>query len=571
MRYSQLLAKTQRQVPSDIRAVSYRLLLRGGYIRPLAQGLFSLLPLGQRVLHKLKAIVAAEMERLGGLEVSVPLVNPMGLWRRSGRETLVGEDLAKFTDRSGRQMVLAPSHEEAMVELIRTSINSYRDFPVFLYQFQTKFRDEPKTKCGLIRAREFLMKDAYSFHRSFTELNNFFPKVFGAYQRIFEQCGLEATPVEAGVGYMGGDKAFEFVTACDCGDDVMIECGHCGYRASSDVAVGQPQIPAEPPLEIERVSTPGCNTMGRLAEYLGVPRNRLAKPVVYATDSGLVMAVVRADREVSEEKLIHASGESGVRLAARDELTAAGLVPGYLSPVDCSDAALENILVIIDETVADTPNLVYGANEKDYHYRNVNFGRDFDCRHVADIARVLEGDRCVHCGEELIERGVMELGHIFRLGDYYSRALELSFRGERGERVIPHMGAYGIGMGRLMASIVEQHHDDYGIVWPKHLAPFRFFLMSIGRSVSVRRLAEQVYEALGTDVLLDDREESISTKFKDADLLGIPYRIVVSQRSLTEGEVELMERDTREVRRVSLEHVADLIREETDFGAAGHV
>lgn len=561
-----MLAKTQRDAPQEARSVSYKLLLRGGYVRPLAQGLVSILPLGQRVLGNLKAIISAEMERIGGMEVSVPLLNPERLWKQSGRDVLAGDDLIRFKDRAGRGLVLAPSHEEAMVELVRSSLHSYRDFPVLLYQFQTKVRDEAKTRCGLVRAREFLMKDAYSFHRSFTDLNNFFPKVFSAYQRIFERCGIECHAAAAGVGYMGGDKSFEFVAESECGDDSLVKCPNCGYQANADVATGRKELPAEKLKPAERVHTPGCKTIAGLAEHLGVPRRSIAKPVVYAAHEGLVMAVVRGDQEVSPEKLMRVIDMPLLRLAGGEELEAAGLIPGYFSPLGYEETELEGFHIVVDETVANSPNLVLGANEKEYHILNANFGRDFEAKVTADISRVEAGDRCVHCGSQLESVKVVELGHIFRLGDHYAKSLSLSVRGEHGERVYPHMGSYGIGLGRLLSAVVEQHHDESGIVWPKNLAPFRFYLMSIGHSGSVRKLTEQLYESLGNEVLLDDRDESISTKLKDADLLGIPYRIVVSQETLQEGHVEVAERDNGCVSYVALDEVAELVRDQVYEG-----
>jgi prolyl-tRNA synthetase len=501
------------------------------------------------------------MEGVGGLEVSVPLLNPERLWKRSGRDVLIGDDLMRLRDRTGRRLVLAPSHEEAMVELVRASLGSYRDFPVLLYQYQTKVRDEAKPRCGLVRAREFEMKDAYSFHRSFTDLNNFFPKMFAAYQRIFQRCGVSCYAAAGGVGYMGGDKSFEFVAESECGDDQLVRCPHCGYRANADVAAGRKEIPSERLKAAERVHTPGCKTIASLVEYLGIPRRSVAKPVVYATHEGLVMAVVRGDQEVSPEKLMRTTELPLLRLAGAEELEAAGLVPGSFSPMGYEGTELEGLHIIADETIAASPNLVIGANEEDYHIRNANFGRDFECRTVADIARVAAGDRCVHCGEALESASVMELGHIFRLGDYYAKSLELSVRGEHGERVYPFMGSYGIGVGRLLTAIVEQHHDERGIVWPRNLAPFRFYLMSIGHSGSVRKQAEQLYQTLGGEVLLDDRDDSISTKLKDADLLGIPYRIVVSQQTLEEGTVEIAERDSGCVSYVPLGEVPELVRD----------
>ena len=560
MLFSRLLGTTLREVPTDVRSESYRLLLRAGYVRPLGAGLFSYLPLGYRVFRRLRRVIAEEMEKLGGQEVSVALVNPHDLWQRSGRAELTGRDLATFEDRSGRRLVLSPTHEEAMVELVRTCINSYRDLPVFLYQFQTKFRDEEKTGYGLIRTKEFVMKDAYSFHRSFTDLNNFFPRVFATYMRIFERCGVPAKAAEAGVGYMGGDRSFEFVMPCSCGDDRLMTCPSCGYSANAEVAVAAREIDGSPPEPLERLTAPGCNNMAKAADYLNVPRGRMAKTLVFRTGHGLVMVVVRGDHSVSLEKLSQVAGGPIFGLAKRTVFDAAGVDPGFISPVGLEERWIggEPIEIVVDAAVAEASNLVIGANEQDVYFRNANFGRDFDADRVGDISRVPEGSTCRNCGATLEEEPAVELGHIFRLGTLYSEALSLRFRGDRDEQLLPFMGSYGIGLGRLLAATVESNHDENGIIWPEELAPFRFYLMSIGRSLEVRRRSFEVYDRLEGDVLLDDRHESVSSKFNDAQLLGIPYRIVVSAETLAEGTVEVHSRRTGETWKVPLERVEEL-------------
>jgi prolyl-tRNA synthetase len=563
MRFSQLLGTTLREVPTDVRSASYRLLLRAGYIRPLGAGLFSFLPLGHRVTRRLKRIIGEEMERLGGQEVSVPMVNPYDLWERTGRAELAGKDLVAFEDRAGRRLVLSPTHEEAMVELVRTCINSYRDLPVFLYQFQTKFRDEAKTGCGLVRTKEFVMKDAYSFHRSFTDLNNFFPRVFATYHRIFERCGVEAKAAEAGVGYMGGDRSFEFVLPCDCGDDHLTTCPSCGYSANAEVAVAAREIDGFPPKPLEKVSAPGCDTMSKASAHLNVPAGRLAKSLLFRTGHGLVLVVVRGDYTVSLEKLATVAGGPIYGLADRSVFEAAGVPPGFVSPIGLEDRRFgdETVEIVVDAAVAEASNLVIGGNEKDSYYRNANFGRDYDADRMGDIARIPPGSTCRSCGAELVEEQVMELGHIFRLGTVYSDMLNLTFRGDMDEEMRPFMGSYGIGLGRLLAAAVESNHDEEGIIWPEELAPFRYYLMSIGRSLEVRRRSFEVYDQLEGDVLLDDRHESVSSKFTDAKLLGIPYRIVVSAETLSEDTVEVHSRSTGETWTVPVGELESLRRE----------
>ncbi|MFP4373678.1 MAG: proline--tRNA ligase [Spirochaetaceae bacterium] len=547
MRFSRLLGTTLREVPTDVRADSYRLLLRGGYIRPLGGGLFSFLPLGYRVIRHLKRIISEEMEKLGGQEVSVALVNPYELWERSGRAELTGKDLIAFQDRSGRRLVLSPTHEEAMVELVRTCINSYRDLPVFLYQFQTKFRDEARTGHGLVRTKEFVMKDAYSFHRSFADLNNFFPKVFAGYRQIFERCGVAGVQAaEAGVGYMGGDRSFEFVFPCDCGDDQLMTCPNCGYSANAQVAVAARELDGTPPKPLERVSAPGCTSMAKAAAHLNVPQSRLVKTLVFRGRSGLIMVAVRGDHSVSLEKLATVADAPIYGLADRAVFDAAGVPPGFVSPVGIRTRELggEPLEIVVDSAVAEASNLIIGGNEPDVYLRNANFGRDYDADRVGDIARIPPGSTCRNCGATLQEQQVMELGHIFRLGTTYSDALRLSFRGDMDEEMRPFMGSYGIGLGRLLAAIVESNNDEKGIIWPEEVAPFRFYLMSIGRSLEVRRRSFEIYDRLEGDVLLDDRRESVSSKLTDARLLGIPYRIVVSARTLTDDTVEVHSRRT---------------------------
>ncbi|MFP4067103.1 MAG: proline--tRNA ligase [Spirochaetaceae bacterium] len=561
MRFSRLLGTTLREVPTDVRSAGYRLLLRGGYIRPIGAGLFSFLPLGYRVIRNIRRVIAEEMERLGGQEVSVTLVNPYDLWERSGRAELAGKDLVGFTDRAGRRLVLSPTHEEAMVELVRTCINSYRDLPVFLYQFQTKFRDEEKIGFGLVRTKEFVMKDAYSFHRSFTDLNNFFPQVFTAYRRIFERCGISGVrAAEAGVGYMGGDRSFEFVLPSEWGDDHLTTCPSCGYSANAEIAVAAREVDGSPPEEAERVEAPGCTNMTKAASYLNVPQRRLAKSLVFRTGHGLVMAVVRGDHSVSEEKLAGVAGGPIYGLADRSVFTAAGVHPGFVSPVGLADGKLGDrpVEVVVDAAVAEASNLIIGANEENVYLRNANFGRDYDADRVGDIARIPPGSTCRNCGAALEEIQVMELGHIFRLGTLYSDTLNLTFRGDEDEEMRPFMGSYGIGLGRLLAAVVESNHDEHGIVWPEALAPYRFFLMSIGRSLEVRRRSQEVYEELGDDVLFDDRKESVSSKFTDADLMGIPYRIVVSPDTLADDTVEVHSRHTGETWRMPTREVESL-------------
>ncbi|WP_319476214.1 proline--tRNA ligase [Marispirochaeta aestuarii] len=556
MHYSRLFGKTLRERPQGGSSKSYRILQQAGYIRSLGPGLFSYLPLGIRVLRRIKSIIREEMEALGGQEVLVPLVNPYEIWEKGGRAELVGRSLVRFPDRQDRDLVLSPTHEEAMVELLRIGLNSYRDLPILLYQFQTKFRDEEHLKGGLLRAREFIMKDAYSFHRSYSDLNNFFPRIFRAYQRIFQRLDLDVIAAESGVGFMGGHKAYEFLMPSREGEDVIVICEHCGYKANRDIAIAHKEYGSERPLPVEKILTPECSSMNRLSRYLKLPKSKLAKSMMYQSSQGLVMAVVRGDYEVSIDKLSKVSGRNISDLARIERVKELGIAPGYMSPLGISD----DVMVVVDDTVANSNNLVMGGNESGLHYVNVNFGRDFETPLVGDIVRSRGGDSCFQCGQPLKEVRAIELGNIFKLGDVYSRAMNLEFQDDKRRRYYPHMGSYGIGMGRLLNATAAAHRDEKGIGWPVEIAPFKVYLMGIGKSHKVRRVVFDLYEELGPEIaLLDDRIESPGVKFFDAELIGIPYRIVVTSGLLLNDEVEVYERASGRIWQVPLREVVSQI------------
>ncbi len=570
MRYTRLVTNTTRECPRSVRLPGNALLQRAGFIRPLAQGLYSFLPLGLRVTDRLTNLIRREMQALEGQEVLLPLVNPLEMWRQSGRAALIDTDMVVFRDASGREMVLAPTHEEAMVSLVKSAVASYRQLPVFLYQFQTKYRNEARTRGGLLRTREFVMKDAYSFHQSYTGLNNFFPRVFSAYERIFAACGVPFITAEAAVGMMLGDRSYEFLMPSETGGERVICCDTCGYAANEEVAVGTVDHAVDLPLAIDTVRSGGAITMADLERKLGCGRERLCKTMVYSTGDDLVLAVVRGDQEVSPEKLARVLGVPGLRFADRNELTFYGLNPNAIGPMDLPLDLLEldvRVRIVVDHVVAGTPNLVMASNESGLHYVNVNFGRDFDGELVEDISRVLTGAHCANCGGTLAVQNVVELGHIFKLGEYYSRRMRLRLSDSRGRRFYPSVGAYGIGIGRLLAAVAESNYDERGLAWPRQLAPYPCFLMGIGRSAKVLAVLESLHDDLGDAFLYDDRRESISTKFSDADLIGIPYRMVVSPSSLERGHFELLERGSSSVRRLPLAGMRAIIDDLT--GASG--
>lgn len=561
MRYSRLFTKTRTQIPKSIKSPSYRLLLQAGYLRPVSQGLFSYTPLGMRVIRNLKRIIHQEMQSLDGQEVQVPVVNPREMWQQSGRDDLIESDMVRFADRNGREMVIAPTHEEAMVELVRQGIRSYRDLPVFLYQFQTKFRDESRTRCGTVRAREFIMKDAYSFHRTYSDLNNFFPRVFAAYRRIFDRCQVPVIPAQAGVGYMGGERSYEFLMPSKCGDDYLVRCTDCEYAANEDVAVGRKEHIHEPLQPLESLDATDDASLNSVARRLEVPRERILKTMLFRSGASLIMAVVRGDHEVSEEKLARVAGRPVHGRATEAQLARFGMLGPWLSPLSLPDAAREHTYIVIDDAAADSSNFLAAVNQRGAAVRNANFGRDFGADRVADIISVPEGAGCIHCANGTLERvRAMELGNIFKLGDYYTRAMDLQVREEGGRSVYPQMGSYGIGLGRLMAAIVDANRDDRGIIWPVEVAPFQVFLMSIGKSLTVRAMCDRLYETIGPGVLLDDRHESISHKLKDADLLGIPIRVVVSRESVETETLELAFRDQESTYRVSEDELVTTIQ-----------
>ena len=565
MNYTSVLGKTLRETPQSIRAPSHALLHRAGFIRQMGQGLYSFLPLGMRVLQNIQRIIAEEMEVLGGQEIYVPVVTPSEMWRRSRRLDWISE-LIRFRDRNGRELVLSPTHEEAFVELVRVALSSYREMPLFLYQFQIKFRDEERTKDGLVRTKEIYMHDAYSFHRSYQDLNNFFPKTFTAYKRVFDRCGIQTFAGEAGVGYIGGEKSYEFLMPTDSADHAIILCDKCQYCASKEVAVGGKKYLREEEKSLETVHTPGCTTIDELAAFLQVPKERTAKSLVYNTPQGLVMAIVRGDYELGLEKLSGYLKVPAYSPAGEEELAAAGLVPGYLSPI----GADERVRVVVDDAVAKSNNLVYGANQVDHHLINGNFGRDFETTDVTDIALTRDEKICLQCGGTLREIQALEVGHIFKLGDYYTRAMNLTYQDERGASMHPHMGCYGVGLGRLMDAVVRSNHDERGILWPASLAPFQVYLMSVGKSLSVKKAAEELHGELGNRSLYDNRGESPGVKFNDADLIGIPLRIVVGAKHLGEGKVEFKERGSGKIHLVALDQVSRAVDDLSARPAGGN-
>jgi prolyl-tRNA synthetase len=549
MRLTRLFFTTLRDDPADAEMASHRLLVRAGYVRQLGSGIYSLLPLGFRVQQRIEQVIREEIDRIGGQEMEMPVVHPADLWRQSGRYAKIGPEMARFKDRGERDMVLAMTHEEVVAQLTSEIVNSYRQLPAIVYHFQTKFRDEPRARGGLIRVREFVMKDSYSIDIDEAGLDHSYQLHHDAYVRIFERLGLKTVAVGSDVGIMGGSQAHEFMVINPFGEDTLVLCDACGYAANQQVArvaVAPPETEEAQPME--EVETPGTETIAALAAFLGVPTARTAKAGFFVSGDGrLITAIVRGDFDVNETKLANAvKAVGGLRPATAEEIRAAGMEPGYGSPIGARDTT-----VVVDALAAASPNLVAGANRPGFHLRNVNAGRDYTADITTDMASVRAGDPCPECGQPVRLAQGIEVGNIFKLGSDFTVALGATFLDEAGERRHPIMGSYGIGLGRAMACIVEEHHDEKGIVWPIEVAPYRAHLVAIGtnRDPSVAEQADRLYQRLadaGVAVLYDDRDESPGVKFTDAELLGMPTIVTVSPRSLAAGGVEVTDRASGE-------------------------
>ena len=549
MRLSKLFFASLRDDPAEAEMVSHRLLVRAGYVRQLGAGIYSMLPLGFRVQQRIEQVIREEMDGIGGQEMEMPVVHPAELWKETGRYQKIGPEMVRFKDRSGRDMVLAMTHEEVVADLLRDLVKSYRQLPAIVYHFQTKFRDEPRARGGLIRVREFVMKDSYTLDADDESLERSYMSHYHAYERIFDRLGLETVAVGADVGIMGGSLAHEFMVLNEHGEDTLVLCESCGYAANQQIArVRKPDPPAEEARPSEEVATPGTDTIASLAEHLGVGTERTAKAAFFVTRDGrLVTAVVRGDFEVNETKLVNAlKVVGGLRPAQAEEIRAAGMEPGYGSPVGAHDTT-----VIVDDLVAATPNLVAGSNRHGYHLLNVNVGRDYEPDVVADITNARAGDACPECGTPVVLRTGIEVGNIFKLGTDFTKSLNATYLAEDGSRRHVVMGSYGIGLGRNMACIVEAHHDDKGIVWPASVAPYPAHLVALGaaKDPAVADAAEGMYRRLadaGVDVLYDDRDESPGVKLTDAELLGMPLIVTISPRSLAAGGAEVTVRASGE-------------------------
>ena len=563
MKLSQLLAPTLKEDPADAEVVSHKLLVRAGMIRQVARGIYDLLPLGLRAARRVETIVREEMNRAGAQEMLMPVVCPAELWKESGRWQKYGPELLRMKDRHDREFCFGPTHEEVVTDIVRREVRSYRQLPLNLYQIQVKFRDEVRPRFGLMRGREFLMKDGYSFHASAEDCRREYENMFRAYTRIFERCGLKFRPVEADTGAIGGSQSHEFQVLAESGEDAIASCAACGYAANVEKAERRPG-PASSPVgrKLEKVATPGQRTVEEVSAFLDVPPPRFVKTLVYLTDAGeALVALVRGDRAVSEAKLKSAAGAAGVTLA--EEATVervTGAPVGFAGPVGLQAR------IIGDSMLRGIRDAVTGANEADHHYVGFDLERDAPRVELADLAVAVAGDRCGRCedGHFEIHRGI-EVGQVFYLGRKYSEPLRATFLDPAGTEQIVEMGTYGIGITRTVAAAVEQNHDAQGIVWPIPLAPFPAIVVPVNRAdPSVWSTAERVYRdllSLGVDTLLDDRDERPGVKFKDADLLGIPLRVTVGPKALVRGNVELKPRGAEKAEEAPIGEVAGRIAE----------
>ncbi|MFQ5610763.1 MAG: proline--tRNA ligase [Anaerolineae bacterium] len=566
MRLSKYFFQTLRENPADAEVASHQLLVRAGFIRQLAAGIFSYLPLAWRSMKKIENIIREEMNAIGGQELSMPLVHPAELWQETGRWYQIGPEMGRFKEKAGRDMVLAMTHEEVVGDLVRQMVRSYRQLPMLVYHIQLKWRDDPRPRAGLIRTREFTMKDSYSLDADWDGLDAQYRAHYQAYFNIFHRCDLPVIAVGADVGMMGGSLAHEFMFLTPVGEDTLMLCDACGYADNRQIARFQkPAPPEEGPQAVEKVETPDITTIEGLAGFLDVPKSRTAKALflVATVTEGeqdvekFIFAVVRGDMDLNETKLANAVKAKELRPAREEEIRAIGAEPGYGSPI-----GVRNAVIVIDDLVAASPNLVAGANEEGYHLLNVNHGRDYQADIVTDIVVAEEGYACPECGGPLRAARGIEVGNIFKLGTRYSDALGATFLDRDGKARPVIMGSYGIGVGRLLASVAEEYHDEQGLIWPVSVAPYHVHLVALRAGEEAAGRLYETLRAEGVEVLYDDRDETPGVKFADADLIGVPLRLTVSKRSLERGGVELKHRAGKESVIVPVDEVVARVKTE---------
>lgn len=562
MRLSQLIGQRLKETPKDAQTPSHIFLLRGGYVRPVSAGIYSLLPLGRRVARKIEAIIRQEMDGIGGQEVLMPVVLPAELWEESGRAASVGPELLRFRDRNDKPLLLGMTHEEAVVHLARTEASSYKQLPFMLYQIQTKYRDEARPRAGLIRVREFTMKDAYSFHEDQADLDAYYQRAHQAYVRIFRRLGMpDVVSIQSDAGMMGGAVSHEFMALADSGEDTIFMSPNGEYKANRDIARAAVAFEKPEPRPLEKVHTPGRESIEAVAAFLGRQPADTGKAVFYKDAGGtIVFAMIRGDFEVNETKLKNRLRTHELTFATDAEIRAVGAEPGFASPMQLDP---QTVRIVVDRSVAASGNLVVGANEPDYHYLNFNYDRDLADADVADIATVREGDPCPVTGQPLrMQRGI-EVGNIFQLGTKYTESMKCTFLDRNGKARPMIMGCYGIGVGRSMAAVIEQCHDEYGPIWPMSIAPYHVHICVLNPTKpGVSEAAESIYSGLieqGIDVLIDDRGEKAGSAFNDADLIGIPIRLIVSPKNLANRQIEFKYRGAGDRDMLDLNRTVEIV------------
>ena len=560
---------TLKEAPAEAEVISHKLMVRSGMIRRLAAGVYTLLPLGVRAQRKVEQILREELNRSGAQEVFLPTLNPAELWRKTGRWEVYGKELIRLKDRHEREFCLGPTHEEVITDLVAREVNSYRDLPLNLYQIQTKFRDEMRPRFGVMRGREFTMKDGYSFARDEKGAEKIYEEMLQAYTRIFQRCGLKFSAVEADSGAIGGSFSHEFMVMADTGEEAVTVCDSCGYAANVEKSPVRLKLPGneEDELEKEKVHTPDAHSIEEVSEFFSLPPYRILKTLLYVVDGEPVAAMIPGHRALNEIKLKNALGAVDIELADAEtieKLTNSEV--GFAGPI-----GLAEIRLLADWSIENSGEFIVGANQTDYHYTGVREGRDFEVSKFADLTVAQDGDACPKCGAGLRIRRGIEVGHVFKLGCKYSRSMGATYQDENGETHPVVMGCYGIGVGRTVAAAIEQNHDDEGIIWPTPIAPYHVDIIPVRLDDETMNISDDIYESLesaGLDVVLDDRDERPGIKFKDADLIGFPYKAVIGPRGLKKGKIEIKSRKTGETQLVSVSDAAlflnDLVSRELE-------
>ena len=549
MRVSKMFAPTLREVPAEAEVVSHQLLLRAGFMRKSTNGMYSYLPLAWRVLKKIENIVREEMDNAGAQEIMMPIMQPAEIWQESGRWGAYGAEMIRLKDRHNREYCLGPTHEEMVTTLIKGDVRSYRQLPMNVYQIQDKFRDERRPRFGLMRSRDFIMKDAYSFDRDEAGLDVSYKSMYDAYTNVFNRCGLTFRPVEADSGAIGGSGSHEFMVIAESGEAEIVYCTECDYAANVEKAeMHVIEAADEAALERAEVETPNCKSIADVCAYLNMPVEKSVKAVAYKSEKGLILCFVRGDHEVNEVKVINTCNVLEVEMADENLLVENGTCGGYMGPVGIDP---EKVMVVVDHSVMQMHNFCCGANKEGYHMVNVNPGRDFTPTFVADIRLIQEGDPCPHCGGKVAKARGIEVGQVFKLFTKYSAAMNCTFLDENGKENPMVMGCYGIGVSRTMAACIEQNNDKDGMIWPVAIAPYEVLVVPVNtKDEASTAKAEEIYEVLkkaGVEAVIDDRNERPGVKFKDADLIGYPLRVVVGPKTLAEGNIEVKARRTGEV------------------------